>query len=136
MNYVNSDERRLSDIFLVKPSKHLYPDYYLIIKYPIAFDTIKDAIDRLQYNSITEVMEDFHLMFANARVYNTEGSIIYEDAIELEDAMLQKYVEITNDTATLDFTEFDAKYGTKPLHIQEPETHSTNENTLKTHQKI
>ena len=129
LNYVNSDERRLSDIFLVKPSKHLYPDYYLIIKYPIAFDTIKDAIDRLQYNSITEVMEDFHLMFANARVYNTEGSIIYEDAIELEDAMLQKYVEITKDTATLDFTEFDAKYGTKPLHIQEPETHSTNENT-------
>lgn len=37
----NSDEYELSTLFLELPSKKLYPDYYQIIKNPIALENIK-----------------------------------------------------------------------------------------------
>lgn len=113
--YRNSDDRRLSDIFLVKPSKRLYPDYYLLIKYPAAFENVMKHIEMNAYDSLKQVVEDFHLIFANARIYNTEDSIIFKDSLELEDAVIKKYKEMTNDTEEMDFTEFDEEYATPPL---------------------
>ena len=112
LSYRNEEGRNLAEIFLVKPSKKLYPDYYLLIRYPAAFEDVTRHIEAKAYDSIKEVVEDFHLIFANARVYNTEGSTIYNDSIELEDAVVQKYRELSGDNEELDFSEFDAKYGT------------------------
>ncbi|CDO92424.1 unnamed protein product [Kluyveromyces dobzhanskii CBS 2104] len=113
--YRNADDRRLSDIFLVKPSKRLYPDYYLLIKYPAAFENVMKHIDLNLYDSLKQVVEDFHLIFANARIYNTEDSIIYKDSLELEDAVITKWKEMTNETEEIDFSEFDEGYATPPL---------------------
>ncbi|AET40640.1 SWI/SNF catalytic subunit SNF2 Ecym_6258 [Eremothecium cymbalariae DBVPG len=113
LSYRNEEYRRLADIFLVRPSKKLYPDYYMLIKYPAALENVKRHIDTLAYDFLKEALEDFHLIFANARVYNTEGSVIYNDSIELEDAAVQKYKELSGDNnIEVDFSEFDSHYGT------------------------
>lgn len=102
---------------MVKPSKALYPDYYLIIKYPIAFDNVSTHIEQLAYNSLRETLQDFHLIFSNARIYNTEGSVVYDDSLELEKVVIDKYHEIMGDDIPISFTEFDEQYATKPLAL-------------------
>ena len=62
-------------------------------------------------------MEDFHLVFSNARVYNTEESVIYSDSLELEQQVIKKYQELTNDMKPVDFSVFDSKFASTPLII-------------------
>ncbi|KAM3163815.1 Transcriptional regulator [Lachancea thermotolerans] len=112
--YRDADDRRLADIFLVKPSRKLYPDYYLLIKYPVALETVLKHIETLAYGSLKDALDDFHLIFANARVYNTEESLIYHDSIELENAIIEKYKEMTGEEK-VDFTEFDEEHASQPL---------------------
>lgn len=117
LNYKNEVGRVLSPIFELKPPKNVYPDYYLLIKYPCAFENIRNHIDNKVYNSLFEVVEDFHLVFANARVYNTEDSVVYSDSLELEKAVIKKYQDITRDNNDLDFSEFDSKFASAPLVV-------------------
>ncbi|KAK5780052.1 hypothetical protein RI543_002592 [Arxiozyma heterogenica] len=117
LNHKNELGRLLSPIFMERPPKTIYPDYYLLIKYPCAFENIRYHIDNKLYNSLFEIVEDFHLIFSNARVYNTEDSVIYNDSLELENQVIQKYQEITNDTKPIDFSVFDSKFASTPLII-------------------
>lgn len=94
LNYTDENGRRLSDLFMVRPSKKLYPDYFVLIKHPMALDTIKKRITSNAYMEVKDMLEDIHLMFSNARVYNEEGSIVYEDANTLESLGYQKFTEI------------------------------------------
>lgn len=66
--------RRLCDLFMVKPSKKDYPDYYKIILEPMDLRTIDHNIRSDRYPSEDAMMEDMRLMFRNARHYNEEGS--------------------------------------------------------------
>ncbi|XP_042563727.1 protein polybromo-1 isoform X2 [Clupea harengus] len=66
--------RRLCDLFMVKPSKKDYPDYYKIILEPMDLRTIDHNIRADKYMSEESMMEDMRLMFRNARHYNEEGS--------------------------------------------------------------
>lgn len=121
MNHTNEHGRRLIDIFLVKPLKKLYPDYYVLIKNPLAMDAVKKRYSSKNYSSIREVLEDVHLIFSNARIYNEEGSIVYQDATELELLALAKYREMAEGDedadSVVDFRAFDEAYNLKPLVI-------------------
>lgn len=66
--------RRLCDLFMVKPSKKDYPDYYKIILEPMDLKTIEHNIRSEKYQSEETLVEDMKLMFRNARHYNEEGS--------------------------------------------------------------
>lgn len=66
--------RRLCDLFMVKPSKKDYPDYYKIILEPMDLRTIDHNIRSDRYPSEDSMMEDMKLMFRNARHFNEEGS--------------------------------------------------------------
>uniref|UniRef100_A0A671PEP4 Protein polybromo-1 n=1 Tax=Sinocyclocheilus anshuiensis TaxID=1608454 RepID=A0A671PEP4_9TELE len=66
--------RRLCDLFMVKPSKKGYPDYYQIIQDPMDLRTIENNIRTERYNNEEALMDDIKLMFRNARHYNEEGS--------------------------------------------------------------
>ena len=68
------------------PSKSDYPDYYKIIKNPIAIDWIQARIDSTYYKSVADFHRDYNLMFSNAMTYNEEGSDVYMDALELKQA--------------------------------------------------
>ncbi|KAL9940421.1 hypothetical protein V8E36_001126 [Tilletia maclaganii] len=76
-------ERRRSDVFMDKPRKTMYPEYYVIILKPIAMRDIKKKIDQLVYKTASQCREDFLLMFQNARTFNADDSIVFIDAEEL-----------------------------------------------------
>lgn len=66
--------RRLCDLFMVKPSKKDYPDYYKVILEPMDLKTIEHNIRTERYTTEEALMDDMKLMFRNARHYNEEGS--------------------------------------------------------------
>uniref|UniRef100_A0A8C1ABE8 Protein polybromo-1 n=1 Tax=Cyprinus carpio carpio TaxID=630221 RepID=A0A8C1ABE8_CYPCA len=86
--------RRLCDLFMVKPSKKDYPDYYKIILEPVDLRTIDHNIRADRYTSEDAMMEDMRLMFRNARHYNEEGSQVYNDANILEKVLKEKRREL------------------------------------------
>eukprot|EP00048_Salpingoeca_helianthica_P025118 m.37854 g.37854 ORF g.37854 m.37854 type:complete len:493 (+) comp9882_c0_seq1:12-1490(+) len=76
--------RRRSLIFMNLPDKQQYPDYFETIKKPIAMVHIRGHMRRQRYKYIKQFFQDFLLMFQNAKLYNQEGSQIYEDATALQ----------------------------------------------------
>lgn len=100
MQYICEDGRQPMLMFMEKPSKKLYPEYYKVIERPIDMLTIESNIKAEQYQSEGEILADFKLMFQNCRKFNEEGSMIYEDAIKLEKILMDKVKELgpLNDT--------------------------------------
>ncbi len=77
-------------LFMEKPSKREYPDYYEVILNPIDMATIDARIRSGHYKAEDEFLADMKLMFSNCRKYNEEGSEIYEDANVLERVLMAK----------------------------------------------
>ena len=46
------------------------------------------------YRTEEEMLQDCKLMFSNCRLYNEEGSAIYEDANILERVLMKKAIEM------------------------------------------
>ncbi|XP_027496034.1 protein polybromo-1 isoform X5 [Corapipo altera] len=86
--------RRLCDLFMVKPSKKDYPDYYKIILEPMDLKMIEHNIRNDKYAAEEAMIEDMKLMFRNARHYNEEGSQVYNDAHMLEKILKEKRKEL------------------------------------------
>ncbi|XP_002020207.2 protein polybromo-1 [Drosophila persimilis] len=85
--------RRPIELFMEKPPRKVYPDYYDIIQNPIDMSTIDHNIRTDRYATVEDVVSDYRLMFSNCRQYNEEGSTIYEDANILERALNEKLKE-------------------------------------------
>ncbi|XP_026728952.1 protein polybromo-1-like isoform X5 [Trichoplusia ni] len=96
VEFTCSDGRQPMLLFMEKPSKKLYPEYYNVIEKPIDMITIETNIKNDRYNSIDEMVSDFRLMFSNCRQFNEEGSMIYEDANLLERVMNEKLKEVNS----------------------------------------
>lgn len=94
LNYCDEESRYPIDLFMEKPSKKDYPDYYEVIKEPIDMKTIDANIKSDRYSSEDELLKDFKLMFDNCREYNEDGSQIYLDADMLEAALYRKIAEL------------------------------------------
>lgn len=83
-------------LFIEKPSKKLYPDYYQVIQHPIDMTTIESNIKSDRYGTLDDVVGDYRLMFSNCRKYNEEGSQIYDDANILEKVLNEKLKEFSH----------------------------------------
>ena len=77
-------DRYMADIFEELPSKEDYPDYYELITEPISLKEIEERVDQSHYKNIAEFRKDLRKMFDNAKTFNEEGSMVYEDAVELQ----------------------------------------------------
>ncbi|XP_069592936.1 protein polybromo-1 isoform X8 [Ranitomeya imitator] len=88
--------RRLCELFMFKPSKKDYPDYYKIILEPMDLKTIEHNIRSDKYTTEDAMMDDMKLMFRNAWHYNEEGSRVYNDAHLLEKILKEKRKELGN----------------------------------------
>ena len=93
-------ERQKSYLFLELPSKVDYPSYYIQIKNPISMAEIKQKLNQEKYWSLDQVMSDLKLMFNNARQFNVEGSLVVEDANDLEALAFEKCNELKELLAT------------------------------------
>ncbi|XP_052070858.1 protein polybromo-1-like isoform X2 [Mytilus californianus] len=93
-DYNDNESRPLRFIFMQLPSKKEYPDYYDVITNPIDMSMIEQKIKSNQYPNPDVLLTDFELMFNNARRYNEEGSLVYNDANTLQKALKLKWKNI------------------------------------------
>ncbi|KAI9005360.1 SNF2 family N-terminal domain-containing protein [Gaertneriomyces semiglobifer] len=94
VEYDEGYRRHRCELFKNLPHRQSYPDYYKLIKSPIALDMIKHRMTHAYYKSLEDFVSDFHLMFANAMQYNLEGSEVYNDAVEMKDIFDAKIAEL------------------------------------------
>jgi ATP-dependent helicase STH1/SNF2 len=80
----DDSDREIILPFLTRPDKHEYPDYYMYIKNVICIDDIKDKINRKVYQNLKQFRQDVGLLCANCRTYNEDGSLLYQDANQIE----------------------------------------------------
>lgn len=84
----DSDEgpvtRSIIEPFMKPPPKTHYPDYYMIIQNPIAMEMIRKKINREEYQSLKAFQDDIYLMCQNARTYNEDSSVLFQDANDIE----------------------------------------------------
>ncbi|KAF2444395.1 Bromodomain-containing protein [Karstenula rhodostoma CBS 690.94] len=83
-------------LFQRKVNKRALPDYYEVIKEPMALSEIKKKVAQQEYKSFPEFVRDFALIPHNAQVYNRQDSQAYVDALEVKRALeqeLQKLVD-------------------------------------------
>jgi hypothetical protein len=76
-------KRRLSDLFLEKPDRTVYPDYYTIIERPIGINDIVKSIKKGEYSVIREFYNDWQTLVANALKFNGIDSWVTTDANKL-----------------------------------------------------
>ncbi|KUJ24337.1 Bromodomain-containing protein-like protein [Mollisia scopiformis] len=79
--------RQISTAFLTLPSKRDLPDYYDVIKMPIAIDTIEAKLRRREFPNLSVLESWFKRMISNAKEYNERGSEIYDDSERLRKAL-------------------------------------------------
>ena len=84
VNYTESDGRALSEPFMELPSRREFPDYYEIIKKPLAINKLIQKIDEGKYTETDELEKDFMQLCKNAQIYNEEASLIHENSIILQ----------------------------------------------------
>ncbi|UYV65948.1 PBRM1, partial [Cordylochernes scorpioides] len=90
----NDAGRNLITMFMEKPLKKDYPDYYEVITNPIDMKIIEHSIKADKYPTFEAMVQDFRLMFSNCQLYNEEGSEIYQDAVVLEKVLLDRVKEL------------------------------------------
>lgn len=93
-HFTDPTGRALSEPFLRLPSRRAYPDYYEVIKQPIALSKIRSQIKTGQYESLEELEKDMDLCFQNAQTYNEPNSMLYKDAHRMQEHMKKKKVEV------------------------------------------
>ncbi|KAI8061744.1 SNF2 family N-terminal domain-containing protein [Gongronella butleri] len=82
--------RDLCDLFMELVDKRDFPTYYKLIKDPISLEMINERIHSPHYRNLNMFRDDFDLMFDNARTFNEEGSLVYEDANTLQVKRVKK----------------------------------------------
>lgn len=82
MDLSSDPPRQRAELFIVKPSRRHYPDYYKVILQPIDLTMIQKKIS--SYKSLDKFVEDFRLLFSNAMTFNQEESLVYQDALAMQ----------------------------------------------------
>ncbi|CAL8143622.1 unnamed protein product [Orchesella dallaii] len=78
----------------VNPYRMKLMNYYSFIKNPMDLKTIRERLRNNFYQSSSECIRDFQLMFCNTLVYNQPDTLIVLQAIELEAAFLLRLKEM------------------------------------------
>ncbi|XBW38780.1 hypothetical protein QEN19_004364 [Hanseniaspora menglaensis] len=86
---------KLTDVFEVLPDEEDLPEYYKMIKSPISLEEIlircKEDASKL---TLSDVKEMFKKMFSNAKIFNPEGTWVYNDAVILEETLEQEWPNV------------------------------------------
>lgn len=61
----------------VDPVKLMIPDYFSIISKPMDLGSIKKKLETMEYNFVTEFIDDVRLTFANAMQYNPSSNDVH-----------------------------------------------------------
>jgi hypothetical protein len=72
-------------LFLEKPDRKIYPDYYMLVPRPLSFKDITIKIKKKLYTTLEEAETDFALMSHNARMYNLDTSPVFAECESLRE---------------------------------------------------
>ncbi|SOV02117.1 related to RSC1 - component of the RSC chromatin remodeling complex [Ustilago sp. UG-2017a] len=89
-----SDRAPLHEFFLQLPDAQEYPDYYEIIKRPMALEEIQQKLDQHSYAALPDVKHDFETICNNAKRYNLRDTPVWLKAKELHSLIKITYVHI------------------------------------------
>ena len=78
-------------------NKRLIPDYYDVIKEPVALSTLKNKILHKGYTAFEQYVRDAALISHNAQTYNRPEAGAYHDAITLRDLFQEKFKSLVDD---------------------------------------
>ncbi|KAL1602795.1 hypothetical protein SLS60_006216 [Paraconiothyrium brasiliense] len=94
--YRTEDGYDPTKLFQRKVNKRALPDYYEVIKEPMALSEIKKKVAQQEYKSFPEFVRDFALISHNAQVYNRQDSQAYVDALEVKKALEQELKKLVD----------------------------------------
>ncbi|EAW09154.1 putative RSC complex subunit (RSC1) [Aspergillus clavatus NRRL 1] len=80
-----------SRLFQRSVNKRNVPDYYEIIKEPMALSILKQKINKREYKNFAEFVRDCALIPHNAQTYNRPNSQAYEDALVIKDVFIAEF---------------------------------------------
>ncbi|PLN77969.1 putative RSC complex subunit [Aspergillus taichungensis] len=85
-----------SRLFHRSVNKRNVPDYYEIIKEPMALSILKAKINKREYKQFSEFVRDCALIPHNAQTYNRPKSQAYEDALVIKDVFAAEFQTLKN----------------------------------------
>ncbi|KAL5332812.1 hypothetical protein BJX70DRAFT_382917 [Aspergillus crustosus] len=86
-----------SRLFHRSVNKRNVPDYYDIIKEPMALSILKQRINKREYKSVSEFVRDCALIPHNAQTYNRPKSQAYEDSLVIKKAFVTELQKLVKD---------------------------------------
>ena len=134
VNAKDKKGRSVSEVFIELPPKRDLPDYYKVVKRPVAIDTIRGRIRGHKYPTFDSFLRDVAQIFFNAKLYNMQNSIIYEDATKLE-SLVNTEIEKLNNQGIVEEEELPVLGELPPASNQDEEEESDGEPKAK-RQKI
>jgi chromatin structure-remodeling complex subunit RSC1/2 len=92
--YRTDDGDDPSKLFHRKVNRRALPDYYDVIKEPMAMSVIKAKINYREYTTFEEFVRDFALIFHNAQVYNSPNARAYQDALIIKSVVERELAKL------------------------------------------
>ncbi|VEU23692.1 DEKNAAC104910 [Brettanomyces naardenensis] len=86
--------RKIAELFMTLPPKKIYPDYYQIIQHPVAIREIRNGLRKGRYENYYDFKNELETMIKNAKTYNQEGSMVYHDAVRMEELSDEAFKKI------------------------------------------
>ncbi|KAL6705322.1 hypothetical protein ACN47E_007132 [Coniothyrium glycines] len=96
-DYRDADGYDPTKLFQRKVNKRAVPDYYEIIKEPMALSTIKSKVQQKEYKNFPEFVRDLALIPHNAQVYNRQDSQAYVDALDVKKLIERELRKLVDD---------------------------------------
>ncbi|KAL9110060.1 MAG: hypothetical protein Q9227_005399 [Pyrenula ochraceoflavens] len=88
----NGDEIALN--FLDLPNKRQYPEYYDQISHPVSLRGIQKKVQgKTQYQTWEDFKKEMSYIWENAKLYNQDESIIFQEAEKIEKFFDRRYTE-------------------------------------------
>jgi len=94
---VKSEPNAIGFLEPVDYKKYGLVDYLKIIKQPMDLKTIEYKLNNYEYNDEINFIYDLQLIWDNCKKYNMEGSLIFQQAEEMErkcDTYLREYFQL------------------------------------------
>ncbi len=78
-------------------NKRSLPDYYEVIKEPVALSTLKSKLQNRQYSSFADFVRDCALIPHNAQTYNRPEAGAYQDALVIKGVMVKEFQQLVEE---------------------------------------
>ncbi|KAL8951687.1 MAG: hypothetical protein Q9222_002367 [Ikaeria aurantiellina] len=95
--YRQSDGHDPSKVFHRKVNKRALPDYYEVIKEPVALSTLKSKLQNREYQTFAAFVRDCALISHNAQTYNRPEAGAYQDALVIKGVMEKEFQQLSEE---------------------------------------